>query len=62
MTCLSFLALGDVTARAGTNNTSCEEALEKYGFGINGDNGVMLVEFCPNTNHVIGSSTRLYTN
>ena len=51
-----LLIIGDMNAKVGSENSSCERAMGKHGCGVMNDNGERLVDFCLNNNYVIGGT------
>ena len=44
----------DINAKVGLDNSNCEAAMGKHGYGSIDDNGERLVDFCLNNNCIIG--------
>ena len=55
-----FLIIRDMNAKVGAENSNCERAMGKRGFGVMNDNGERLVDFCLNNNCVIGGTIFAY--
>ena len=54
--------MGDINAKVGSDNSTCEDAKGKHGCGCINDNGQRLVDFCLNYNCVIGGTIFRHKN
>ncbi|EDO41949.1 predicted protein [Nematostella vectensis] len=51
-----LLIMGDINAKAASDNTNFERAMEKHGCGVMNDNGRRFAEFCLKNNCIIGGT------
>ena len=48
--------MGDMNAKVGSDNTTCEQAMGTHGCSMVNDNGERLINFCMTNNTVIGGT------